>query len=552
MKKIFNISTSALLVLVMALMQFCLTSCKDDSTSGGTPVITCVRVCDPTKADSTFVKSGQGQVIAIIGENLSNAVYVYINDQKVYFNPTMNTDHSIIVTVPTETSGFKLTAFNSDLKDEIRVETDHGTATYAFKILGGSPSISRVQCDYPRKAGDILNVYGLNLESIEKIYFTDIDAAALDTTVWETPGGNHVDVTDYKIIVNDHHLNQKNQSYETTSQLAVTIPDLPFDKGSFVIECAAGITYIAYGKTPGMPVITFISSDMPVIGETLTIEGREFVQVEAVKYGDVVLSANEFTVAETEDAIEFNFAKIPTEGTEPTLSIVTPGGTVSCEFYNTANLLNDCEGLHADMGWDPNVLYTDACPFGGSGIVAHFNSFGQWWGQMMFFANDWDYTAYQLPTTIPSSTPANEVYIAFEVYDNNSDFNNGGAGYQGFLRLSLWGKDNNNTGNNPDVVFDNFAWDNYDAGTFINPYGPILQDVRGEAHLGKWYRSVIALSDLRSLNADGEVTENCPFATYGDFLNTGLSIFRLMSYTQGTKSGNVDVYIDNIRLVHIK
>ena len=39
----------------------------------------------------------------------------------------MNTAHSIIVNVPTEDKGFELTAFNSNLKDEIRVETSHGT-----------------------------------------------------------------------------------------------------------------------------------------------------------------------------------------------------------------------------------------------------------------------------------------------------------------------------------------------------------------------------------------------------------------------------------------
>lgn len=69
---------------------------------------------------------------------------VYINDQEVYFNPNMNTDHSVIVNVPTEKNGFKLTAFNSDLKDEIRIETSHGTCTYAFKISAGFPSLCSV------------------------------------------------------------------------------------------------------------------------------------------------------------------------------------------------------------------------------------------------------------------------------------------------------------------------------------------------------------------------------------------------------------------------
>ncbi len=122
MNKILKMKKEVLMAVLLAVISFGFTACSDDDSSGGgQPVITGVRVCDPAKADSLFTKSPQGQVIAIIGKNLSNVTAVYINDQKVGFSPTMNTDHSVIVTVPSETKGFQLTAFNSDLKDEIRV-----------------------------------------------------------------------------------------------------------------------------------------------------------------------------------------------------------------------------------------------------------------------------------------------------------------------------------------------------------------------------------------------------------------------------------------------
>ena len=163
-------------------MHCCMFSaCSDnDGAGGGTPEITGVRSCDPAKADSLFTKASCGQILALIGNNLGGALKVYINDQEAYFNPTMNTDHSIVVTVPTEKNGFKLTAFNSDLKDEIRVETSHGSCTYAFKITAGYPSISRIGALYPRNKGDEINVYGINLTDIEKAYFTDVSAAELD------------------------------------------------------------------------------------------------------------------------------------------------------------------------------------------------------------------------------------------------------------------------------------------------------------------------------------------------------------------------------------
>ena len=103
-------------MLAILFVGLTLNACHDDDDAdSGTPVITGVRVPDPAKADSLFTKSGPGQIIAIIGQNLGHALKVYINDQEVYFNPTMNTNHSLIVTVPTETDGFRLTAFDSTL-----------------------------------------------------------------------------------------------------------------------------------------------------------------------------------------------------------------------------------------------------------------------------------------------------------------------------------------------------------------------------------------------------------------------------------------------------
>ena len=72
-----------MLLVAATVLGMTITSCDDDESTSGQPVITAVRVCDPEKADSTFVKASQGQVIAIMGENLDNTIYVYINDQKV-------------------------------------------------------------------------------------------------------------------------------------------------------------------------------------------------------------------------------------------------------------------------------------------------------------------------------------------------------------------------------------------------------------------------------------------------------------------------------------
>ena len=541
MNKILKMQNGLLLAL-MAFFALGFTACSDSDGGGGQPEITGVRVCDPEKADSLFTKSAQGQMIAIIGNNLGGALAVYINDQKVGFSTTMNTDHSIIVKVPSESDGFQLTAFNSDLKDEIRVETGGGVATYAFKVLGAGPVLQRIQGAYPRSAGDILNVYGLNLYSIENIYFTDALAEDIATTEWETVPGNHVAVTDYDIVKQDRYVNSS-QNYEVNSQIQLVTPELPFSTGTLVLECAAGIVYVPYYKTPGKPAILSVSSDMPVIGEQLVITGQEFVQVESVSFGDVTLTADDFTVAETEDQIFIDIDKVPSKGSGTTLTVTTPGGVGTFDnFFVYDCLLNDFDSGVTDEGWGPNAEY-GTFGVGGTGNVAHLNSYGQWWGQMIFFKKDWSGDPLPLPSydVIPASASTDNLYFTFEVYDGGSDYNNDGTGFQGYLRYSFWYANHIAEGEDPDVLYDNFAWVDYEKGTFENPDGKILQDINGEAHVGKWYRHVCKLSNMTAYKGK----------TYKDVVNNGIGIVRIMSITQGTKTGNVDVYIDNIRLVYI-
>ena len=526
------------------------TACSDsDSGSSGTPEITGVRSCDPATADSLFTKGNCGQIIALIGNNLGGALKVYINDQEAYFNPTMNTDHSVVVTIPTEKNGFKLTAFDSSLKDEIRVETSHGSCTYAFKIAAGYPSISRIAADYPRETGDEINIYGVNLTDIEKAYFTDITSAQLDTTVWKEIGGNHVDVASLETVVKNRILNPMTNAYETTSQLKFTLPSLSFSEGTFVVETAGGTAYIPYYKNPGVPVILNISSDMPVIGEQLVINGQEFVAVNSISYGDVTLTADEFTVSDSQDQITIDFAKLPSKGSGNSLTVTTPGGQATVSFYDWNTMLNDMDGSMTDEGWGPNAIY-EASPFGGNNLTAHINSYGQWWGQMIFFKKDWSGEAITLPdyNSIPADASTDDLYFAMEVYDNNSDFNSplqtdpDNVPYQGYFRYELWFGNNISESAAVSAQYDNFAWDDYSAGTFTNPDGPVLQDINGQAHTGQWYRHVVRLSLFDAYKG----------LTYKDVYENGLGIMRIMSLTQGVKQGNVDVYFDNLRLVYIK
>ena len=528
-----------LVLFLLGMVVFGFTACKDNDSSGGQPAITGVKILssDTTNYsyDNYYTKCGPGTMLAIMGTNLGGAMKVFVNDQELSFNPTMNTDHSIIVTVPTEDKGFKLSAFDSSIKDEIRVETNGGVATYAFKITAPGPQLQRIQAIYPRESGDTLRLYGLNLVDIEKVYITDVQAAALDTTVWTDVPGNHYDITDYFDILRDHHLNTSTNAYETTSILGAIAPAQVPDSGAVVVECAAGTAYYAFYKRPGKPTIKSISSDMPQIGENLVISGTEYVQVESVQYGDVVLTPDAFIVNDEENQIIVPFTRKPSDGSGTTLSVKTPGGIVSVDrFYDYTTILTTFDGDATDNGWAPNCEFENSGT--ADGMYARINvpvEYQQWWGSMVYFRKDWNGNSFPLSENIPATATADEVYLAVEVFNDYSDYNNGV--FNGYIRYMI-----QPLGDAENVYDNGFEWVDYNEqiGAFA---APVLADVNGEAPVGYWYRHVLPLSKFECYAGK----------SYAEIVTTGLNQFRLQSINQGTPSGKIDVKFDNVRVIYI-
>lgn len=532
-----------LAMLFLAVMSITFTSCKDDEEGYGTPEITGIRACDPEKADSLFDKAGCGSVIAVMGNNLSDVRKVYINDQSVSFNSTMNTSHSLIVTIPTEEKGFKLSAFDSSLKDEIRIETSHGTAVYQFKVLAPYPTLSRIAALYPRNAGDVMAVYGYNLVDIQKVYLTDVTGDALDTTVWDKSNvpGNHVEC-EYKTVKTDHAINPDNQAYRTTSIVDVTVPQGAPEHGALVFECAAGTVYLNFNHLPGKPVITSCSNDMPEIGETLVLTGRDFTQIDQITYGDVTLKEadGDYTVAESEDSIYIPFKKKPSvDGNNMVLTVTNPAGSATVErFYDYGTILTTFDNDDAtDNGWGPNASYEDAG--NADGKYAHINvatEYQQWWGTMVYFRKDWNGNSFSFSDNIPASATADELYLTMNVYDAG-DYNNGAFwGYLRYMIQPLGDVENQ---------YDNFGWaeGGYDSNPQVGKYpdGPVLQDINGKNYKNKWYRAVVPLGKFGCYAGK----------SFSDIKTTGLNQFRIQSINQSTTSGKIDVKLDNIRVIYI-
>src|SRR5690606_32823692 len=148
MKAIYKYS---LLLLAAIAMMVVFTSCDDDS-EGGEPRIIYVRVTKPSAADSLLVRAGQGQMVAIMGENLQNTREVWFNDQKATLTATLITKNTVIVRAPN-----KIPEVNTH---ELSLIFANGKSlTYDFSLDISDPRVDRMKSEYVEE-GDVATFYG--------------------------------------------------------------------------------------------------------------------------------------------------------------------------------------------------------------------------------------------------------------------------------------------------------------------------------------------------------------------------------------------------------
>lgn len=523
-----KISKYIYVLALLAITSIVLTACSDDDNGGGQPVIENIRVTDPTLADSTFTQATPGKMIVIQGRNLGGCQELYINDQKVAFNPNMNTNHSIITTIPTEEEGnFKLTALHPELASEIRVVTKGGVATYCFKVLAPVPSVERIAGRYPRKEGDKLTVYGQNFLDVERVYFTDIHPL---TDAVDENGGIEVDVKDFSLSQN-RYLDAKTKKYVTDSEMTLTLPVLPFTSGFLVISTPQGRSVIDYAAVPPAPVIKALSSDMPIPGTRVRILGSYFIDVECVRIGsDIVIPAHDITVEDNESELSFIMPEKPANST--TISVITPGGTTNeFKFYPYETLLIDFDDMTnvKNLGWDPDVKYptanADAAPFCSDSKYAFYGGELTAWnynGPQVYWETKVG-SSFILPgfDIIPADTPLEKVYIKYEVYN--------AAAFTKSMKYTIRDKNNKD-----------HTWDNWSSNKV--QIIPEFQDQFGDQKYGEWYTAVVALSNYSDFTG----------LTYGDLYELGIKRFRMQLFNKTGSAENVFICVDNIRISTIE
>ena len=396
-----NISKHILMCLALLLAigsSTTLTSCNDDD-EGGQPVIECVRLTDPEKADSTFSVGNLGQMILIEGRNLSHAMNIYINNQDCYFNANYNTDTHIIMNIPSD-----LIVYGQDnsLPMEIRVETTHGIAIYPFHVIAGAPVIDFYKADMPLNSegipemqpGQIVELHGSLFHEIQSIYVAGLDTVKLaDCPRWE---------------VND-------SCTVTFATMPATIPA----QGVIVMECFAGTAYCGFSKSPMKPELYSVSPDMPIPGQTVTLIGKYLSDLTAINLGgEIDIDIDDVKVSDEMDKATFIMpAQLPTTEASGTIRLRTLGGVAELPFYRYDWILEDFDGHGTNQNWnwgtDTRGAWWDAASFTvktASGGWMGFENYTGWWDHNVQF------NGKQAPSGIDASTPLSQLELRYEVY----------------------------------------------------------------------------------------------------------------------------------------
>jgi hypothetical protein len=139
-------------VVVMSVASGIFFGCSEELPFDGKPTVVYVRVTDPASSDSLLAAAGQGQMIAIVGENLGSVRQLWFNDQRATLNPSYITSKTIIARVPSQIPS----TINNQMK---MIFEDGDELLYDFSVDISEPVISYIKSEYVN-TDDIAIIHG--------------------------------------------------------------------------------------------------------------------------------------------------------------------------------------------------------------------------------------------------------------------------------------------------------------------------------------------------------------------------------------------------------
>lgn len=469
------------LYIIMMFIALGLASCSDDD-GGGQPVINSVRLT--TNADSTFTEAQRGTMLLIQGNNIGGVVHAYINNLEVSFNSTYNTNNYMILTIPSN-----LNLSDSNVQHEIKLETSHGTAVYAFRVVAPLPILTEYKAEWGIDAegnrhimpGQELTLVGENFYDVEHIYLADSADGS----------GNKIEITDYSIN-------------NTQTEIVLTMPETIPDVAYFILECYQGDASVKFNAKPAQPVIESVSSDMPIQGEAVTLTGRNFLDITSIIIGERTVTSENITVSEDAKSLTFIMPEAPSVG--GTLTLVSSNGRTSIDFYDVSSLIANFDTTPGWFSWG-GMHFTQS---NGANAPAHHSgnihglegkpgAWNWWWGQLYF-------GGFAMPSSIPANTSISDIELRFEYYV--------GAAIDNGPQFSIY------LSNDESHTLNNIVMKDYQTGT---------------NNIGHWNTFSAPFSSFTSVS------------TFGNYTYSGDFALRCTN-PSGNGDAQVIFYIDNIRL----
>ena len=382
-------------------------ACSNDD-GGGEPVITSVR--STYNRDSTFVEGQPGQQIVIQGQNLGGPKHIYVNGQEIGFNLNYCTSTHIICNLPSELEFYGEHAM---FKNEIVVETNHGSASYTFDVLAPNPYISRYEAEWHTVGDEVklipgqqVEVFGENFYRVSRVYLADIDPCYVPD---DAPAG-YVAPEPTKTI--DMAAYEVSTAY---NRLTITLPQ-EIITGWIVVECKSGKASYPFSANLPAPEIKDLSSEMPIEGSRVVITGRNFLEVQYVNVNDEYrILAADLDVSPYQDYVAFTLPR--PSANDGFIEVVTLGGSCRTDFYPTTNVFLNFDDKNFTSYWwgESNVTSDDAKmgPKTSAGKYAGVEGTvgSQWWWGVIYCVGGLEY-----PKNIDAATPLDQLELRFECY----------------------------------------------------------------------------------------------------------------------------------------
>jgi len=520
MKKILNKHIYLSLMFCLTAICILFASCKSEEI--GSPVIASVRLYNPSPND-TLMSTGNpktdsywyvspGVYVAIVGQNLQNALSIKFDGVAAKFNTALFAPNSAVVPIP----DIKFSTIDTTKLYTIEYATTTGSTTFSFKLGPLPPTISAISNVFANP-GDSVYIYGKNLVLVQSFSYGGAPITSFKTNLYGTALG-------FKMP----------SPAPTSGQVSVTTKS-----GAFNFKIVA------------TPTITSISNENASAGDSVYVHGTYLKSIQTFTFAGTSITS----FASSADGSSVGF-KLPTLTTQSgPVSITTAFGTATTPYkVNTTTYLQDGVIMNMEGGWS-------------------FNGMEGWWGAASCGVNNAanDTFGWLTHTTdfdgVLGTNNTLFPYLKKDVMAAGDGNSWGGTGTK--IKPNQWMP----TANLSDPI-DNWAikfemsvakpWNGlslcfqtYFDGSHIYRFEPwqISASKTADFSTKGWQTVTIPLSAFRAKDPTLGVGMGASVTNIADLLgatgNTGLYIYLMNFGTKDSKTGFYGAF-DNLRIVKIK